>query len=140
MSIEGLVSTTSIFHDKDGTAALKVVSLASSESYTSGKVAIITGTVASSEVFPVLTPAVMAQGTAYKDSAGNTVDLQSISGYVFVSDATAECRQGGQDVNVVSKDNIAARTATPSTDTSEGMVIRKIGGGSATWSLIVFGE
>lgn len=140
MSIEGQVSVSAIFHDKTGEDSLKVVSLASSEAYTSGKVAIITGTVSSSEVFPTLSPAVSAQGTEYKDSAGNTVDLQSISGYVFVSDSTAECQQGGQNVRVVSKDNIAARTATSSPDTSEGMVVRKIGGGSATWSLIVFGE
>lgn len=44
MSIDGRITVDCLFHDKDGTAALKVVSLSDSTEYTTGKVAIITGT------------------------------------------------------------------------------------------------
>lgn len=44
MSIDGRITVDCLFHDKAGTAALKVVSLESSTAYTTGKVAVITGT------------------------------------------------------------------------------------------------
>jgi len=44
MSIDGRITVDCLFHDKSGTAALKVVSLESSTAYTAGKVAVITGT------------------------------------------------------------------------------------------------
>ena len=44
MSIEGSINVSALFHDKDGTTTMKVVSLRSANEYTTGKVAIVTGT------------------------------------------------------------------------------------------------
>ena len=44
MSLEGRINVDVLFHDKDGTASLKVTSLQDSRAYTTGKVAVITGT------------------------------------------------------------------------------------------------
>ena len=69
MAIDGRINVDVLFHDTDGTTSLKVVSLEDSTAYTSGKVAIVTGTVgtASTQVNIPL--------TAYKDAAGNASTL-----------------------------------------------------------------
>ena len=40
MSIEGSINVSALFHDRDGTTAMKVLSLRSSDEYTTGKVRI----------------------------------------------------------------------------------------------------
>jgi hypothetical protein len=44
MAIDGRINVDVLFHDTDGTTSLKVVSLEDSTAYTTGKVAIVTGT------------------------------------------------------------------------------------------------
>ena len=44
MSIDGRINVDVLFHDKDGTASLKVVGLKDSDAYTNGRVAIMSGT------------------------------------------------------------------------------------------------
>jgi len=73
MSIEGRITVDALFHDKDGTASLKVVSLAATKGYSSGKVAIVNGTVGTATVtlFP-------SSGVQYRDAAGNLVAFGSV--------------------------------------------------------------
>lgn len=73
MSIEGRINIDALFHDKDGTASLKVVSLESSNAYTSGKVAMITGTCGTSAVTIQLAP------TTYRDASGAAVSFTEIN-------------------------------------------------------------
>jgi hypothetical protein len=76
MALDGRITVDVLFHDTDGTASLKVVSLEDSTEYTSGKVAIVTGTVGTSAV------TVYSGGTtspAYRDSSGSIVSFSDIS-------------------------------------------------------------
>jgi len=73
MSIEGRISVDCLFHDKDGTASLKVVSLQESTPISSGKVAFISGTCGTSAVTIQVAP------TSYRDAAGNLVSFSAIT-------------------------------------------------------------
>lgn len=78
MSINGRISIDAIFHDKDGTASFKVVSLNDSREYTTGKVAIISGTVGTTEV--TFTTRDDGDPTStYRDASGELVSLTAIT-------------------------------------------------------------
>ena len=83
MSIEGRINIDVLFHDKDGTASLKVVSLQDSRAYTTGKVAIVSGTVGTSAVTIQVAP------TAYRDASGALVSFFEIQRYVIRSGPAA---------------------------------------------------
>lgn len=70
MSIEGRISVDCLFHDKDGTASLKVVSLHDSDAYTTGQVAYWSGTCGTAAVTLTFGP------TTYRNAAGGLVTLQ----------------------------------------------------------------
>lgn len=76
MSIDGRINVDVLFHDKDGTASLKVVSLHSADSYTSGKVAIVTGTVGTAQT-------TISISGVYKDAAGNPVTIGDTERVLF---------------------------------------------------------
>jgi hypothetical protein len=77
MSLEGRINIDVLFHDKDGTASLKVVSLQDSRAYTTGKVAIVSGTCGTSAVTIQVAP------TAYRDASGAFVSFSEIQRYVI---------------------------------------------------------
>ena len=79
MSIEGRISIDALFHDKDGTASLKVLSLQDSQAYASGKVAIVSGTCGTTAV------TIQAAPTAYRDASGSLVSFSEISRFVIKS-------------------------------------------------------
>lgn len=70
MSIEGRINVDCLFHDKDGTASLKVVSLQDSDAYTTGQVAYWSGTCGTTAVTLSFYP------TTYKDASGELVGVQ----------------------------------------------------------------
>jgi hypothetical protein len=69
MSIEGRISIDALFHDKDGTASLKVVSLQDSRAYTTGKVAYWSATCGTTSVTLSFGP------TTYRNASGNLVSV-----------------------------------------------------------------
>ena len=75
MSIEGRISVDALFHDRAGTARLKVVSLESSVGYTAGQVVRITGTAGTSSTTLAF--------TTYRDASGAVVSLTSASKIVY---------------------------------------------------------
>jgi hypothetical protein len=77
MAIDGRINVDVLFHDTDGTTSLKVVSLEDSTAYTTGKVAIVTGTVGTTEVSVSISP-----GT-YRDASGAIVNFTSVSRFAF---------------------------------------------------------
>ena len=96
MSVDGFISSSALFHDKDGTTTLKVVSLASADSYSSGMVAIASGTCGTS----VST----VDFSQYKKPDGTDFDVNYISSVLrlaFTSDNPAKMTTAG---------NIAAMT------------------------------
>jgi len=79
MAINGRINVDVLFHDTDGTTSLKVVSLEDSTEYTTGKVAIVTGTVGTAAV------AISTQPSSYKDASGSLVSFSSVERVVFLS-------------------------------------------------------
>lgn len=70
MSIEGRINVDVLFHDKDGTASLKVLSLQDSDAYTTGEAAYWSGTCGTTAVTLSFGP------TTYRDAAGSLVTVQ----------------------------------------------------------------
>ena len=68
MPLDGRINVDVLFHDTDGTTALKVVSLEDSKAYTSGKVAIVTGTVGTAHVN------LESALSGYRNASGDLVD------------------------------------------------------------------
>lgn len=73
MTISGRLSVDALVHDTTGSASLKALSLESSESVTTGKVAIVTGTCGTSAVSIAVAPSV------YVDSAGSAVSFATVT-------------------------------------------------------------
>jgi hypothetical protein len=71
MALNGRINIDVLFHDTDGTTSLKVVSLEDTTEYTTGKVAIVTGTVGSAS--QAITT------TGYSDAAGQAVSFSAVS-------------------------------------------------------------
>ena len=67
MSIEGRINVDVLFHDKDGTNAINVLSLQDSSEFTSGKVAVISRTVGSGTI--------TLDWATYRDSQGQLVSI-----------------------------------------------------------------
>jgi hypothetical protein len=86
MSVEGRITVDALFHDKDG-SAISVVTLQGSKAYTSGKVAIVSGTASISppvSFFP-------QSGVPYRDASGELVAFSSVSALaVFGQDIVVE--------------------------------------------------
>lgn len=81
MSIEGSINVSALFHDRDGTTAMKVVSLRSSDEYTTGKVAIVTGTVGTTALSLWSSGGLGFGG--YRDAAGNLVSIGQVTRIVL---------------------------------------------------------
>lgn len=74
MTVEGRITVDALFHDKDGTNAINVLSLSSSHAYATDKVALVTGTV-SQNTLTLYTSSALS----YRDAAGNPVSVISPS-------------------------------------------------------------
>ena len=70
MSIEGRINVDVLFHDKDGTASLKVLSLQDADAYTTGQAAYWSGTCGTTAVTLQFAP------STYRDAAGQLVTVQ----------------------------------------------------------------
>lgn len=69
MSIDGRINVDVLFHDKDGTASLKVVSLQESQAYTTGAMAYWSGTCGTTSVTLTFSP------TTYRNASGQLVGV-----------------------------------------------------------------
>lgn len=79
MTIDGRISVDVVFHDTDGTNAINVLSLQDSQEYTTGKVAIISGTAGTAAVTIQVVP------TTYRNASGELVSFSEIQAYVVQS-------------------------------------------------------
>jgi hypothetical protein len=78
MTLDGRVNVDVLFHDTNGTSAIKVVTLNHSEEYPSGKVAVITGTAGTAAI----TFGSIGQ-TTYRNAAGQAVLMDSVERVIF---------------------------------------------------------
>lgn len=139
MSIEGRINIDVLFHDKDGTASLKVVSLQDSKEYTTGKVAIVHGTVGTTAVTFATSDAGDPTST-YRDASGALVSLSSISKVVIK--ATTQNRpliltdqDSGLSINVPAEEVMVYPCSISPND---GVTVRAFTG-TATYTIILYG-
>ena len=131
MSIEGRINIDCLFHDKDGTASLKVVSLNDSQEYTTGKVAIVSGTIGTSQVsFNTYVP-------AYRDSSGSLVTFSTLSRVVFSYSGSTAKKLNDIDGNFL----LSSRNNEPAASSVTGNVDAVIdpGSGTGTYTIILYG-
>jgi hypothetical protein len=73
MSVTGRTNVDILFHDMDGTSAIRIVSVVSSDSQTTGKVALVSGTHSSAS------HTIAKNSTGYKDASGSEVSLTNVT-------------------------------------------------------------
>jgi hypothetical protein len=131
MSIEGRINIDVLFHDKDGTASLKVLSLQDSKEYTTGKVAFVSGTVGTSQTgFNTYT-------TSYRDSSGSLVTFSTLSRVVFSYSGSTAKKLNDIDGNFL----LSSRNSEPAASSITGNVDAVIepGSGTGTYTIILYG-
>ena len=131
MAIDGRINVDVLFHDTDGTTSLKVVSLEDSAAYTTGKVAIVTGTVGTTEVSVSISP-----GT-YRDASGAIVNFTSVSRFAFVATPGGIAFQEGDIGKVVSLDGQLAITSSNSASADDFLV--SSAAGTASYTIVIYG-
>lgn len=132
MSVEGRIIVDALFHDKDGTNAINVVSLSQAKSYASGKVAIITGTVGTAAI--TIDPA----STTYRDAAGTLVSMTNAERLVFSCSSRCSINEAAGSMFAFASENspVVAETEQGGVD---GIVIGPIGN-TANYTLVIYGS
>lgn len=140
MSIEGRINVDVLFHDKNGTTSLKVVSLQDSQEYTTGNVAIVSGTVGTTAVTFASSDAGDPVST-YRDASGQLVSLSSITKVVVK--ATTQNRpiiftdqDSGSSININGEQVLMYPCSiTP----NEGVTVRS-SSGTASYTIVLYGS
>jgi len=141
MSVDGFISSSALFHDKDGTTTLKVVSLASADSYSSGKVAIASGTCGTSVA--------TVDFSQYKKPDGTDFDVTDVTTALrlaFTSDNPAYMTTSGNIAAMTvgsSRNEVSIATnhgfSVASTATQPVVQVAAVSG-TANYSVILLGE
>ena len=131
MAIDGRINVDVLFHDTDGTTSLKVVSLDDSTAYTTGKVAIVTGTVGTAEVTVSISP------STYRDASGAIVNFTSVSRFAFAATPGGIAFQEGDIAKVVSLDGQLAITSSNSASADDFLV--SSAAGTASYTIVIYG-
>jgi hypothetical protein len=134
MALDGRITVDVLFHDTDGTASLKVASLEDSQEYTSGKVAIVTGTAGTSGV------TVYSGGTttpAYRDASGSIVSFSDVSRVALLGTPAVQISEPGPG-------RVSARSsgelAIVSCFDSPGTISVASDSGTASYTLVLYGS
>ena len=134
MSIEGSINVSALFHDRDGITAMKVVSLRSSNEYTTGKVAIITGTAGTAQTS-------IAFEDVYRDAAGELVSLVPTRVAFAWSSANSRLLESNDGAGTVGF-LLRSRNGEVATTTHGGqtnLVLRQ-GPSTGTYTIVMYGE
>ena len=134
MSIEGRIAVDVSFADSatsSGVQSLKRITLTSTDSYTTGKVALVSGTCGTAAVAVAVAP------STYSDSSGSAVSFATVTRFAFAASAAAVCSEvagagvavsGGSRVSV--SDSRSGGTA--------GFNVSAYSG-TASYTLVVYG-
>lgn len=132
MSIEGRISVDATFHDKSGNEALNVVSLSASKEYLTGKVAVVTGTVGSSN------QTILTQPSTYRNAAGSIVLFENVAVIAFTCSSNAQL----SEVSGSGYSRVLANTPVvlhPETGGVDGFSILT-NSGTATYTAVMYGS
>lgn len=133
MSVSGRISLDVLFHDTDGTAALRVVSFEASKEYTSGKVASLTGTVGTAAVTVAVSP------VAYKNAAGNAVSFSTIDRIAFSSSQHCICSDGAGAAIASADNELSITSSAIASSTATITITPQYQSGSCGYTLILYG-
>jgi len=148
MSLEGLISTSALFHEKDGTSGINVVSLSDAQSYTAGRIAVVTGTCNTTgvEIDITATGYTMADGTTASWSTYSDINRVLFSatpealleGNTFLRELKVSSSNGRVCVTEVPGGN-AATSGTP-----EYLLTAKVPGNlfgqTASFTVVLLGD
>ena len=109
MSIEGRIGVDVGFTDSassDGVQSVKRLSLTSTDSQTTGKVAIVTGTCGTAAVAIAVAP------STYRDADGSLVSFTTVDRFAFAASAAARCAEAtGSGAAISSASRVALSDA-----------------------------
>jgi hypothetical protein len=133
MTIDGRINVDVLFHDTDGTTSLKVVSLEDSIAYTTGKVAIVTGTVGTASITIAIPP------TAYKDASGIASTMTLPSRVAFSATGSNRVQLTDADaLSLFSKDGSVS--VSDKAATTDNLSVQVTGtSGTASYTLVLYG-
>jgi hypothetical protein len=133
MSIEGRITVDSIFHDRQGTARIKVLSLASSQEVATGAVAIVTGTAG--------TGSLGVSWSGYRNAAGNTIAIIKPYRLAFAWSGAVPrslTDSGGTVFRLASKSGEVSVTTLPGSQVV-AVLPANATAGTGTYTIMVFG-
>lgn len=135
MAIDGRINVDVLFHDTDGTTSLKVVSLEDSTAYTTGKVAVITGTAGTTDV----TFSSLGQ-TTYRNAAGTLVSFSSVRRVAFRWSGASQATLSDDSDNVFLLRSQAGNIAM--SDATAFIVAPRVsnGTGTGTYTIVLWGD
>ena len=134
MSLEGRIAIDVAFSDSaasTGTQSLKRLVLASTDAYTSGKVALVAGTCGTAAVAIAVAP------STYKDSSGSAVSFATVTRFAFAASAAAVCSEAAGAGVAISGGSRVAVSDSRSGGTS-GFNVSAYSG-TASYSLVIYG-
>lgn len=134
MSIEGRIAVDVGFADSatsGGVQSLKKISLSDTQAYTSGKVAIITGTCSTAAVSISTAP------TTYRDASGSLVSFTSLSRIAF--SATPLAAVDVSQVTGGGDNSIASRNGSISVVDTSAVTFVYTTAGTASYTLVLYG-
>ena len=138
MAINGRITVDALFHDTDGTASLKVVSLEDSQEYTSGKVAIVTGTCGTA-----LIAAASVAPSTYRDASGSIVSFTAVTRAAFSATPAARALQEGSASDAPrlfsAGGSVAVSDMDPEEDNQSDWFVQTTSG-TASYTLVLYGS
>lgn len=134
MSLEGRIAIDVAFSDSAagaGVQSLKRLALTSTDAYSSGKVALLSGTCGTAAVAIAVAP------SAYKDSSGSAVSFASVSRFAFAASSAAVCSEAAGAGVAISGGSRVAICDSRSGGTA-GFNVSAYSG-TASYTLVIYG-
>jgi hypothetical protein len=138
MALDGRITVDALFHDTDGTASLKVVSLEDSQEYTSGKVLIVTGTCGTTAL-----TATSVSPSTYRDASGSIVSFTAVTRAAFSATPAARAWQEGSGPDAPrlfsAGGSVAVSDMNPEEDNQTDWFVQTTAG-TASYTLVLYGS
>jgi hypothetical protein len=133
MALQGRINVDVLFHDTDGTTSLKVVSLEDSTEYTTGTVAVVSGTVGTSATAISL--------ANYRDAAGQSVSFSAVNRIALTSSGSGVrylLASVPEVIGVVSEGQLAVGSVPEAFPSLSNHRLRTTAG-TASYTLVIYG-
>ena len=134
MSIEGRIAVDVSFADSatsSGVQSLKRITLTSTDSYTTGQVALVAGTCGTAAVAIAVAP------STYSDSSGSAVSFSAVTRFAFAASSAAVCSESAGAGVAISSGSRVSVSDSRSGGTA-GFNVSAYSG-TASYSLVIYG-